>query len=361
MTEIKLWTLNQDPSGELSADPVETTDHTETEKQLEELIVKSPDLLMQGLKLVGRQTPAGGGALDLLGVNEDGKLVVFELKRGILTRDAVAQVIDYGSYLSTIEPDDLISHISQRSGTGGIDKIEDFNSWYQQQFPNDPDGYSNRPRMVLVGLGADERTKRMVNFLSEGGLDISMITFHGFKKGDTVFLARQVEKISDGGPSPQPKYTKAENIEALKELSIRIGANRLLEKMANLFRKEIQEAYEWPSRSGYSYSLTEQTDQGNPSYRVYVSVYVSEQRREQVQLVFQQRAVQVAKEEFEKLRTEHPERFTKSHGNLQTWVESESDWDSLCNSIKVLLSGIVKGWQEKKHTQMNVNVSDVNP
>ena len=34
MTEIKLWTLNQDPSGELSADPVETTGHTETEKQL---------------------------------------------------------------------------------------------------------------------------------------------------------------------------------------------------------------------------------------------------------------------------------------------------------------------------------------
>ena len=50
-------------------------------------------MLMPGLTLVGRQTPTGSGWLDLLGVDEDGKLVVFELKRGKLTREAVAQAI----------------------------------------------------------------------------------------------------------------------------------------------------------------------------------------------------------------------------------------------------------------------------
>ncbi|MCX5892698.1 MAG: hypothetical protein NTW80_06960, partial [Deltaproteobacteria bacterium] len=64
-------------------------------------------------------------------------MVVFELKRGTLTRDAVAQIIDYGSYLSELGTDELISHISERSGKLGIEKIDNFNAWYQEQFSKD--------------------------------------------------------------------------------------------------------------------------------------------------------------------------------------------------------------------------------
>ena len=41
--------------------------------------------------------------MDLLGVDQDGRLTVFELKRGILTRDAVAQSLDYASDLEAYE------------------------------------------------------------------------------------------------------------------------------------------------------------------------------------------------------------------------------------------------------------------
>ena len=347
MREIKLWTIEQDDSGEVVAEAVDSTDHTKTEKQLEDLLVTSPDLLMHGLQLVGRQTPAAGGALDLLGVNEDGNLVVFELKRGVLTRDAVAQVIDYASYLSAMDSEELVVHISQRSGIGGIEKIEDFGSWYQLQFPDSSDGYSNRPSMVLVGLGADEKTKRMVEFLSAGGLDISLVTFHAFEREGTVFLARVLEtKGPDRTGAVSPSYTKAENLEALRDLSTRLRSDKLLESVASFIRQELP-AYEWPSRSGYSYSLTEQTERGNPSYRVYVSVYVSNNRPGQVQLVFQHRAIEAAKEHFEQLLITHPQRFVKSHGNLKTYVKSESDWDTLTESVKSLLSAVFQGWQEK--------------
>ena len=57
MREIKLWTIKKDDSGSVVAEPVDSTDHTETEKQLEDLLVTSPDLLIHGLQLVGRQTP----------------------------------------------------------------------------------------------------------------------------------------------------------------------------------------------------------------------------------------------------------------------------------------------------------------
>ena len=87
----------------------------DTESFLEETLVKNPQLLIPDLRLVGRQTPIAGGALDLLGVDKDGKLVIFELKRGTLSRDAVAQIIDYASHLEAMDSDALASHISDKS------------------------------------------------------------------------------------------------------------------------------------------------------------------------------------------------------------------------------------------------------
>ena len=63
------------------------------------MLAANPNMLMPGLKLVGRQSPTDSGYLDLLGVDRDDKLALFELKRVKLTRDAIAKAIDYGSFL----------------------------------------------------------------------------------------------------------------------------------------------------------------------------------------------------------------------------------------------------------------------
>jgi len=126
MKEIKLWQIIAADNGKPIVDQLKNVKQAETENLLEEIIVHSPDLLLPDLKLVGRQTDVPGGALDLLGVDGDGNLVVFELKRGVLNREAVAQIIDYTSYLSYLEPEELSRHISERSGKSGIDKIDDF-------------------------------------------------------------------------------------------------------------------------------------------------------------------------------------------------------------------------------------------
>ena len=124
MKKIKLWEITKSEKGESAVLPVEPVKRTETEEQLEEVITRSPELLMDELKLVGRQTETAGGPLDLLGVDADGRLVIFELKRGELTRDAVAQIVDYASDLAEQEPEDLSRHISERSGNLGIEKID---------------------------------------------------------------------------------------------------------------------------------------------------------------------------------------------------------------------------------------------
>ena len=158
MDEVKIWSVD-DAS---NVEPLASKGRTESESLLEETLVKNPELLIPGLTLVGRQTPTEGGPLDLLGVDGAGSLAVFELKPGTVSRDAVAQVIDYASALNGMEPRTLADHIAERSGKCGIDRIEDFEDWYSKRFP-EQDLEALKPlRMFLVGLGADARTERMV-------------------------------------------------------------------------------------------------------------------------------------------------------------------------------------------------------
>ena len=125
----------------MKAEYVPDVDNTDTEQILEDLLVESPELLMDELSLIGRQIPTEGGPLDLLGVDEDGGLVVFELKRGTLTRDAVAQILDYASDLVAMEQDRFAKLVE-----------EDFADWYSLKFSNRDSFFETPLRMVLVGL-----------------------------------------------------------------------------------------------------------------------------------------------------------------------------------------------------------------
>ena len=80
MKEIKLWKIKKNASSELNVENIQNVKETQTEEQLEEVITRCPELLVEDLKLIGRQTETPGGPLDLLGVDSDGRLVVFELK-----------------------------------------------------------------------------------------------------------------------------------------------------------------------------------------------------------------------------------------------------------------------------------------
>ena len=189
-TDIGIWQI--DPSSQAGV-KLALAERIETEEMLEAVLVTNPDMLMRGLTLVGRQVPVETGFIDLLGIDEDGRLVVFELKREKLTRAAVAQVLDYCTYLETLTDSELPTLLAERSGKGGIGQIPDFEEWYASQR-----GESIRPlRMVLVGLGLDMSAHRMVAYLADRGIDIRLLTFHAYVHGDGIALARQVRAADD--------------------------------------------------------------------------------------------------------------------------------------------------------------------
>ena len=70
-----------------------------SEAQLEEFLERDPSLLGQKLLIIGRQLQTSHGKfIDLLGIDDEGRLHVLELKRDRTPRDAVAQTLDYGSW-----------------------------------------------------------------------------------------------------------------------------------------------------------------------------------------------------------------------------------------------------------------------
>ena len=240
MDEVRIWAL-EDASTVVGLEP---TGQMQAESFLEETLVANPDLLLPGLRLVGRQTPTAGGPLDLLGVDEDGRLSLFELKRGTLTRDAVAQVIDYAADLEARDPGDLADLLSRESGRHGIERIEDFEEWYGQQF-GEQESTTLRPlRIFLVGLGADDRAERMVDFLANNsGMDISLITFHGFEYGGKTLLARHVhvEGVADAEARPKRRrLSVAQRRARLEERMEELGATELFGGVRRMFEEN------WP-------------------------------------------------------------------------------------------------------------------
>ena len=125
--EFGIWEVDETTK---DAHRLAETDRAETEALLEDVFVRNPSLLMPGLELVGRQMRTSNGNLDLLGVDSEGRLVVFELKRGTLTREAVAQAVDYASWLDSLDDADLWTRIAATSGQDEIDDIENFEAWY---------------------------------------------------------------------------------------------------------------------------------------------------------------------------------------------------------------------------------------
>ena len=335
MNDMKIWTLDGS-----KATPLVSVEQVKLERDLEDTLVSNPNLLMDGLTLVGRQITTEGGNLDLLGVDKYGRLVVFELKRGMLRRESVAQVIDYASELEGRDWTNLCSLISENSGSNGIEKIEDFDEWYglNHKEPNP------KPiRMVVVGLGADAQTERMVKFLADdNGMDISLLTFHGFNFDGKMFLAKQVE-VEDGAASERARAARRPGREErrarLNDLIERHGIRDLFGAIVGMFQ------HNWPnsSQSVGSRSLTFGL-RTKGRWLAYVRVDAS-RRDEKVAIVFYRLAFDLQQDDFRRVTETEITDYITYPGNREVLAEDNREIQFHLN---------VDGWERHKKTLTNL-------
>ena len=159
----------------------------ESEALLEQMIVADPGILSPYWLLIGQQVRTDyGGIVDLLAVNQDGQLIVIELKRNQTPREVVAQALDYASWARDLTSDE-IAHIFDRfSGGGALDAA------FQRKFNQalDEEQLNGSHQIVVVASSLDPSTERIVNYLNEMDVAINVIFFQVLQDEDRQYLSR---------------------------------------------------------------------------------------------------------------------------------------------------------------------------
>lgn len=346
--KIRLWKVSDETGKNPSAIPLDELYQSETEQKLEDLLVSSPDLLVPGLVLIARQLPTAGGPLDLLGVDPSGRLVLFELKRGTLTREAVAQILDYASDLIAHDADDFAKLVESHSGQRGIDSFDDFSDWFQREYPSAIGAPPEDPRLVLVGLGVDDRARRIVNFLALAGVDIQLVTFQAFRAGNETLMARRVETVEPSkSRSGGTGGTKEGNRQILFQLAREHGVEDLLRDVSDHIDKNLP-AYRWPGKTAYSFTLQERTEQGRPTLRSYLSLLVDQKTKGTILLGLSELMVEAAPKAIDDALAALPAaRRTESSWTPFELPITAASWPKIRESLGSLLEAIERTWKNR--------------
>jgi hypothetical protein len=157
------------------------------EAMLEQMITEDPTILSERWLLIGRQVrTTHGGFIDLLALNQDGQLIVIELKRNMTPREVVAQAIDYASWVQDLPADEIASIYNRFSNGGSLGDT------FQERFglPLDEEQLNGSHQIVIVASSLDLSTERIVNYLNKMDIAINVIFFQVFQDGDNQYLSR---------------------------------------------------------------------------------------------------------------------------------------------------------------------------
>lgn len=195
MQETKIWKVVNNQLNELKSTPLdlEVRLHNWLEQDIKILL---PDAILLGSKVKTDH----GKEIDLLAIDNNGDLVIIELKKHSTTRDVIGQILDYASWVQTLTPDDL-TRILQKNG-----KTESVYEILNKNFDNGEEIEINEnQKLIIVASEIDIITERIVSFLSSKGLNINAVTFNYYKENNDEFIARnfliKTEEV----------YTKDEN------------------------------------------------------------------------------------------------------------------------------------------------------
>ncbi len=159
-TDIRAWEII---GGQLKPLVSSLTDAGRTEAlDLEEWLTSDPSIIRPGLKVIGRQVTTRSGPLDLLAVDESGNLVVIELKRDRLPREALVQAIDYASDVASWSMDKIREVCAKYTG----ESLEDVLSEAFPEIDLENLTINETQRIILVGFAIEPALERMIEWLS---------------------------------------------------------------------------------------------------------------------------------------------------------------------------------------------------
>jgi len=175
-TQIKTWQIIGSELKQIKSSLANEgrREYSDLEKWLE----TDPELISPDLMIIGTQVPTRSGPLDLLGIDIDGNLVIIELKRDLLPRNALAQAIDYASDISYWDIErikDIYEKYSKKD-------LEDGLTEYFSEISIENLEINIAQRIILIGFSIEASLERMITWLSENfDVNINAIILDYFK------------------------------------------------------------------------------------------------------------------------------------------------------------------------------------
>jgi len=160
-TEIKSWEIVE---GNLV--PIKSTLSENNRKEadhLEKWIKTKPEILGSDILIIGQQVYTKSGPLDFLGIDNNGNLVIVELKREKIPRVALAQAIDYASDLSNWDIDKISEVCISYTGNN----LEDALTGRFENIEIEDLTINQNQRILLVGFAIEDSLSRMIEWLSD--------------------------------------------------------------------------------------------------------------------------------------------------------------------------------------------------
>ncbi|MGL5861002.1 MAG: hypothetical protein ACRCY9_07095, partial [Phycicoccus sp.] len=184
--EMRMWRIDGDQPRPL------TTIALPLEKELHQFLLRDPSLLGERLLVIGSEVPTPyGKRLDLLAIDTDGNLHALELKRDRTPRDVVAQILDYGSWVSTISRDEVIDIAAKH-----LDQT--FEAAFEDVFGSaPPDELNSELRLTVVASALDGSSERIVTYLRTFGVPVNAVFFSYVEDDGRRYLARSWLTASD--------------------------------------------------------------------------------------------------------------------------------------------------------------------
>lgn len=170
-----------------------------SEETLEDWIEVNPNLLEYDVAVIGRQVSTRyGDAVDLLAIDANGDIIIIENKKEIAYREAIAQALDYASWVSELSKKEIMQ-ISEdyfhkkkailKLQWSNLEEV--FNQKFQCRL--DEININQTQKILIVAPRPDADAERIVRYLSvENDIDINFVTFLYFKSGEKAFIVKNV-------------------------------------------------------------------------------------------------------------------------------------------------------------------------
>lgn len=178
-----------------------------SEAELEDLLDSHIELLNPNWLVIGRQViMPSGKRIDLLCMDQDGDLIVVELKKDLTPREVTAQAIDYAASVSVFSPA-LIADTYLEYAKKYLSLEQSLDDAFQKKYsvPLD-EGIINQQnvKMVIVATSMDSSTERIITYLRNTYMvDINVLFFRVFTCDGKRLISRAwFAEDSEETPAP---------------------------------------------------------------------------------------------------------------------------------------------------------------